>query len=203
MNIKRFTLGDLRVNCYVVYKDKKAYIIDPGYASQEVIDFIKENQLEVQFIYITHGHPDHIGGIDFTNKHFNVAVYAPIKDKWWIKTYGPSKGLNATITDWVSEPFTIDFLDVTLQIYETPGHSEGSTVIYDEENKYLFAGDTLFFETVGRTDIPYADKDVLVSSVKRMYDSFPNDTVVYPGHGKETTIGHESQFNYFVKKSTQ
>ena len=98
-------------------------------------------------------------------KHLHVPVYAPIKDQWWIDVYGKSQDMHPVITQWIKEPYTIAFNDILLQVYETPGHSEGSTVLYDESNQYLFAGDTLFFETVGRTDIPYADKDVLVKSL--------------------------------------
>ena len=78
--------------------------------------------------------------------------------------------MNPIITDWIKEPFTIQFDQTTLKVYDTPGHSEGSTVIYDEMNQYVFTGDTLFFETVGRTDIPYADKEILADSIRRIYD---------------------------------
>ncbi len=203
MQIQKFTLGALRSNCYVIHNDKIAYILDPGYDSQEVLDFIKEKQLDVQFIYITHGHPDHIGGIDYLNKVLNVPVYAPEKDRWWIDVYGPSKGITATITNWIQEPYEIPFNGESLQVYDTPGHSEGGTVIYSELDRYLFSGDTLFFETVGRTDIPYANKDILSTAIKRMYDIFPDDTKVYPGHGRETSIGHEKNNNPFIRKSAK
>ena len=202
MDIKRFTLGELRVNCYVVHDKEHAYIVDPGYASQDVINYIKENGLNVQFIYITHGHPDHIGGVDFTNQIFNVPVYAPLKDQWWIQTYAPSKDMHVTVTHWISEPFTLTFANHSLSVYDTPGHSEGSTVLHDEANRYLFAGDTLFFETIGRTDIPFADKNVLIDAIKRIYELFPDETVVYPGHGKDTTISHEKNHNPFIRKGT-
>ncbi len=200
MQIKRFPLGNLKSNCFIVHNNQKAYIVDPGYESQDVLDFINDNQLDVSFIYITHGHPDHIGGINFLNQFLNVPVYAPLKDQWWIDVYGPSQNINATVTNYIKEPFDISFNGEALKVYDTPGHSEGGTVLYSKTHRYLFTGDTLFFETVGRTDIPHADKDVLVQSIKRMYDLFPEDTVVYPGHGKETSIGHEQTHNPFVRK---
>ncbi len=200
MHIKRFPLGALKSNCYIVHNDKEAYIVDPGYASQDVIAFIKQHNLTVSFIYITHGHPDHIGGINMINAYLNVPVYAPIKDQWWIETYGPSQGITATITTYIKEPFKIPFANDLLAIYDVPGHSKGGTIIYSPSDQYLFSGDTLFYETVGRTDIPHADQAELVRSIKRMYDLFPNETTVYPGHGRSTTIKHEKECNAFVKK---
>lgn len=203
MHIKKFTLGPLKSNCYIVYHQKNAYILDPGYESQDVLDFILDNQLHIQFIYLTHGHPDHIGGVDFLNKTLSVPVYAPLKDKWWIDVYAPSQGITATITDYIQEPFSIPFIDESLHIYDVPGHSEGGTVIYSKAHQYLFSGDTLFFQTVGRTDIPHADPDKLTKSIQKMYTLFPKDTMVYPGHGKETSIGHEQLHNPFVRKSAK
>lgn len=202
MKIQTFRLGELNVNCYIVYENHKAFIVDPGYESQAILDFITNHQLDVSFIYITHGHPDHIGGIDFINQHLNVDVYAPIKDQWWIETYAKANGITATITKWIKEPFVIDFNGSQWHVYDTPGHSEGGTVLYHEPSHTVFAGDTLFYQTVGRTDIPYANKDVLVHSIRKMYQLFSDEVIVYPGHGRTTSIGHEKQFNPFVRKST-
>ncbi len=203
MHVKRFSLGPLKSNCYIVYEDKKAFVVDPGYPSQDVLDFIVNHQLNVEFIYITHGHPDHIGGIEFLNDYLNVPVYAPHNDQWWIEIYGPSAQINAKITTWIKEPFTFSFQGSSFYVYDTPGHSEGGTVLYLQDAQMLFSGDTLFYQTVGRTDIPHANQVDLVHSIHKMYDLFPDQTTVYPGHGRETSIGHEKKYNQFVRKSAE
>lgn len=200
MQIKRFSLGPLKSNCYIVYDDTNAFIVDPGYPSQAVLDFIIKKQLQVDFIYITHGHPDHVGGIAFINERLHVPVYAPIKDQWWIDVYGPTAGIHAKITSWIREPMVFSFKGYGFQVYDTPGHSKGGTVLYNPSHHILFSGDTLFFETVGRTDIPHADQLELVQSIQKIYELFPDQTIVYPGHGRETTIEHEKTYNQFVRK---
>lgn len=198
MEVIRFTLGSLRSNCYIVSEDKHAFIVDPGYESDEVIKYIHKHGLNIEGIYVTHGHPDHVGGVKQMKDAFNVLVYAPTKDKIWMgkSTYNQI-GYEIPVDVWVNEGDVIDFLSQTWTVYETPGHSEGSTMLHHEH--LLFTGDTLFFESVGRTDIPLSNYTHLISSIKRVYRLFDEDTIVYPGHGKSTEVGHEKKFNPFIR----
>ncbi len=198
MEIMRFSLGSLRSNCYVVFEDKRAFIIDPGYESDEVIRFIKKNELNVEAIYITHGHPDHVGGVKQMKDTFNCMVYAPLKDRIWMgKTTYNQIGYEIPVDHFVVDQEILCFIGHEFTVYETPGHSEGSTVLHTDH--ILFSGDTLFYQSIGRTDIPLSDSKVIYQSIKRIYQLFDEDTIVYPGHGRSTDIGHEKKFNPFVK----
>jgi len=198
MEIKRFILSNYRSNCYIVYENEKAFVIDPGFESSDVINFIENNNLKLEGIYLTHGHIDHVGGVKQIKDMTGVTVYAPIKDKIWLENSPYNRlGYVIPVDVWVKDLDVLNFLDQEFTVYETPGHSEGGTVLYS--NQVLFSGDTLFFETIGRTDIPFASFSVIEESLKRIFKLFDDHTSVYPGHGRPTTIGHEKQFNPFVK----
>lgn len=198
MEIVKFTLGQIRSNCYIVHENGYALVIDPGYESEDVINYLINHQLTLDGIYITHGHYDHVGGVKQLKERFKCLVYAPLKDKVWLKV-GPYNqiGYEIPVDIWVKELDVLPLIGKSFTVYETPGHSEGGTVLYVDH--HLFSGDTLFYQSVGITHIPFADSQTLYQSIKRIYHLFDNDVVVYPGHGKSTTIGHEKHFNPFVK----
>ncbi|MFA5560506.1 MAG: MBL fold metallo-hydrolase [Acholeplasmataceae bacterium] len=199
MNIQRFVLGDIRSNCYVISKNKNAWIIDPGFEAPSVVQYLKEENLNVLGVYITHGHFDHCGGINYLKEHFDFSVYAPIKDRMWFDLTPYNRlGYEIKIDFWVHEGMQIPFEDDSFTVYETPGHSPGSTAL--SIGNVLFVGDTLFYQSIGRTDINLADQMTLYHTIKRLYNLFPDETIVFPGHGKETTIGHEKKYNPFVRK---
>ena len=198
MEIIRFQLGSLRSNCYIISEENRALIIDPGYESDEVLKYIKKNELKIEAVYLTHGHPDHVGGVKQIKDLFECVVYAPHKDRIWMgKSSYNQIGYEIPVDVWVHDLETFEALGHLFTIYETPGHSEGSTVLH--VNNIVFSGDTLFFQSIGRTDIPLSDPQVIYQSIKRMYQLFDEDTLVYPGHGKPTDIGHEKKFNPFVR----
>jgi len=200
MQIQKFTLGDLRSNCYVVFNETNAFIIDPGYENDIVSKFIENHGLDVDFIYLTHGHYDHVGGVKQLKDMYQCRVYAPKKDIFWTKDYALNKlGYEIPVDQYIEEPYAIFWQDLDLQVFETPGHSEGGTILFIPEIDVLFSGDTLFYHTVGRTDIPYANSEVLVESIKKIYKLIPDQTRVYPGHGRATTIIEEKKNNPFVR----
>jgi glyoxylase-like metal-dependent hydrolase (beta-lactamase superfamily II) len=199
MKLEIFTLGDLRSKCYILYEDGLAFVIDPGYESDDVLAFLESHQLIVVKIYLTHGHPDHVGGVKQLKDIYDCQVYAPEKDKIWMKLSPYNRiGYEIPVDVWVRDLDMISFLGMQFIVYETPGHSMGSTILHCPD--MLFSGDTLFFQSIGRVDIPLADGQTLYQSVKRIYDLFNDDLVVYPGHGKSTTIGHEKEFNPFIRQ---
>ena len=202
MNIKRFVLGDIRSNCYVVYQDKTALVIDPGFESSLLYDFLKHEQLTVTHIYLTHGHFDHIGGVPKLKSIYKEAtVYAPKADQVF---FDPKDGISkldykvdADIFIPKDAPFTFNFEGLTFHVIHTPGHSFGSTCLYT--NGILFSGDTLFRQTVGRTDLYLSSFADIKSSILNKLYILPDDTICYPGHGYETTIGFEKNHNAFVR----
>jgi glyoxylase-like metal-dependent hydrolase (beta-lactamase superfamily II) len=104
------------------------------------------------------------------------------------------------VDTYIEDRFVLNLEDRTFTVIETPGHSEGGTILCDLDHDLCFSGDTLFFETIGRTDLPFSSFDDIVKSIKKMYQLLPNQTKLYPGHGRPTTIGHEKIYNMFVKE---
>lgn len=197
MEIRQIRLGEIKSNCYVVSKNNKAMIIDPGFESDLVIKYLYEEKLEPVLIYVTHGHFDHCGGVKQLKEYYNLPVYAPKKDEIWMNESSYNRWLYPIPVDhWVTKNDTIEFLDMSFTILETPGHSEGSTALYHAP--YLFGGDTLFYESIGRTDLPFASFDTIKKSILKLY-KLPDKTIIYPGHGRPTTILHEKENNPFVK----
>lgn len=199
LNIKKFVLGSFQSNCYILYKDFKAMIIDPGYESKALDSFLASNGLVVDIIYITHGHIDHVGGVNaLKRKYPRSTVYAPRKDQYWYQK-DPRKGLHedVLIDVYVKEGDYVSFFDYLFKVIETPGHSYGSTCLY--YHHILFSGDTLFKGSVGRTDLYLGSFDELEKSIKQKLYTLPDETIVYPGHGDETSILFERKYNYYVK----
>ncbi|MDI9442054.1 MAG: MBL fold metallo-hydrolase [Firmicutes bacterium] len=203
MQVERFLVGTLMmVNCYVVYDGDEAVIVDPGGASQEVLDFIDERNLTVKAIVNTHGHADHIAG----NAWFMEKTGAPLLIHIDEEAYLSSEELN--LARLVRAEFPVvkadrllkdgDFIPVgdgKLEVLHTPGHSPGGISLYAPG--FVISGDTLFQGSVGRWDLPNGDRDVLQESVLRLA-RLPLDTVVYPGHGDSTTIRAEIKSNPFL-----
>lgn len=199
LKIKKFELGEIKSNSYIIYNENEAFIIDPGFNNNLLIPFLEVKQLILKGIYLTHGHFDHWGGVDqLREKYSNINVYAPLKDQIWfmINEYNYWKR-EPKIDKWVQDGDIIDVLGNKFKVMETPGHSEGGTVLYNSE--ICFSGDTLFRQSVGRTDLPFSDKNDLVKSVSKMYKTLSNNHIVYPGHGPQTTIMFEKVNNPFVR----
>lgn len=202
MEIKRFVLSAYQSNCYIVVQNKKAIIIDPGDESKKVVDYIKENDLEVVLIYATHGHVDHVAGIKYFKDLYKVNTYGPKKDEIWFTNPNYNRlGYDIPIDRYIGEGDQIVLDDIIFDIYDTPGHSKGGTVLYNKDHDLCFSGDTLFRQTIGRTDLPFGDFEEIKKSIHKMYDLFADPTKVYPGHGMSTTIAFEKLNNQFVKKS--
>lgn len=201
MNLVSFTLGKYQSNCYIIYKDFKAMIIDPGYISEDVHRFLEEKGLKVDVIYVTHGHSDHIGGVnDLKRKYPSATVYAPKKDMYWYSRNSKYEIYDDLLVDvYVKNNVYVPFMDVVFQVLETPGHTYGSTCLY--LNKVLFSGDTLFRRSIGRTDLYMGDYEAITHSIQQILYKLPDDTVVYPGHGNVTTIKEEKLYNPFIKEA--
>lgn len=202
MEIKRFTLGDIKSNCYILYKNQHAMVIDPGYDSIEVKQFLADYDLMVDIIYATHGHFDHIGGINALKTLYPTAeVIAPKVDEvFFDPAYGISRLGYKVMVDTYLEPDIdqeITFQGLTFKVLHTPGHSKGGTCLYTKD--ILFSGDTLFYMTVGRTDLYLSSYEDLEDSILNKLYTLPDDTICYPGHGRTTHIGFEKKYNSVVR----
>ena len=195
----------LGTNTYLVWDEisKEASIIDPSNEGRDVLDFIKDNNLKIKYIINTHAHYDHIGGNDFFKEKLNVPICTSKEASEAISD--PKQNLSAYTGDEVSSSkadkilFDNDILKLgnkELNIITTPGHSACGISIYCDN--LLFSGDTLFAESVGRTDLPGGNMNTLIKSIKEKLFILPDDTIVLPGHGGSTTIEDEKIGNPFV-----
>ncbi|HEX7017483.1 MAG TPA: MBL fold metallo-hydrolase [Patescibacteria group bacterium] len=200
MNIETLVLGALETNCYLVYDDKnrQAMVIDPADDGSFISEKILELQLDLQAIVLTHGHFDHVLGLLELELNFNVPVYMHEADLFLIKQAQSSAHhwLRRQVdpvplpTATLSEGQKLEIGTLNFEIIETPGHTPGSVSLYSPESNLLFSGDTLFKAAVGRTDFRYSDPQQLRASLDRLFE-LPEETIVYPGHGKVTTIEEE------------
>ena len=202
--LMRMPLGPLGTNCYVI-GDKavaEAFIIDP--ATPEVLDALKKHHLKPKAILLTHGHGDHIGGVQDIVGAYQVPVYIHKGDVPYLSD--PELNLSAYSNPTpikvkaeiieVKQGDHITCGDIDLEVLETAGHTPGGVCYYMEG--LVFVGDTLFRDSVGRTDFPNGSYETLMESIKTQLYKLPDNTMVYPGHGPETNIGYEKQYNPFV-----
>jgi len=207
MEIIRITVGGIQENVYIYYDlaARTGVVIDPGAEPARVWAAAQKAGLTISAIILTHGHCDHIGGVDGLLACADVPVYAARDEK---KLLG-SAVLNGSVRIMgqameIKEYRPLDDGDTiqagagVLRVITTPGHTAGSICLYDETAKVLFSGDTLFRVSVGRTDLPTGDGDTLVSSIQDKLYTLPDDTQVYPGHGFQTTIGYEKANNPYI-----
>lgn len=203
--IIRLTVGPLQENCYIVYnKENECVIIDPGYESQRIIDTIEKEKLKPLYILLTHGHIDHIGAVKDLKDKYGIFVYIHNKDKDMLEKpnknsaslYGMSVN-GAKVDYFVKEGNDIKFSDDSFKVIETPGHTGGG-VCYKLDN-ILFSGDTLFLGSIGRYDFPESSGLDLMNSLKKL-TLLDKDTIVLPGHGPETSIEYELNYNPYLKR---
>lgn len=199
MKVLTRPLGELQANCYFLVQDKDCVIIDPGDSADFILEEVSRNNLQVKAIIATHGHFDHVMAIGELKMSLNVPVYISSKDRFLLDRveetakyflgHTPVIIPIAETMDFGSEKLQV--LGSTLQVTPTPGHTPGSVCIYEKEGGVLFTGDTLFKDGIGRYDFSYSNKKELMSSIDRLIETFPEETLVYPGHGDPTTLGDE------------
>lgn len=189
MKIETIPVGFLQANCYIVSDDNSiAAVIDPGDEPEKILAYLNENKLTCDTILITHGHFDHVGGV--------TAVLHGTGAKLAISKLDEIS-VNDDIDIDVKDGMEIKIGDLLFSVIATPGHSPGGVCYLIEDN--LFTGDTLFFGTVGRTDIPRADHEALLQSLQRLRDLPQDDLTVYPGHMQATTLKYERASNPFLR----
>ncbi|WP_319471267.1 MBL fold metallo-hydrolase [uncultured Pseudodesulfovibrio sp.] len=203
MDIQTFPLGPLQTNCYVLAGDTEAVVVDPGGAPDAVLNYLKSNGLTLTHILNTHLHFDHTYG----NKALAEATGAPIlcseEDAGLLETelgQGGMFGLppvDAFTPEFIA-PGETTYAGFKCSIFHTPGHSTGSLTFYFPEANAAFVGDLIFYRSIGRTDFPGGDLNVLKQSVKDHIFTLPKETQLFSGHGQMTTVGDEMTHNPFL-----
>lgn len=209
MQVHTFVFNPLQENTYVLFDEtRECVIIDPGcyegHEQQELSAFIQAQQLKVSLVLNTHCHVDHVLGNYFVKEKYKTRLLIPVHEKATllaVKAYAPSYGLyqyQETEPDgFLDETDVIRFGNQQLGVLYVPGHSPGHIAFYHEKEKTVMAGDVLFYNSIGRTDLPGGDFNTLINSIHHQLFTLPDDVKVYPGHGPATTIGFEKRSNPF------
>jgi len=210
MRIDSFILGAFETNCYILRAGdaaKDSLIIDTGLEAGELLDFLQANKLNPVAVVLTHGHADHITGVVALRKRFpETDVYIHKLDAEML-TGAPSnlsalsgRAFSTEPADFlIEEPGLIEQAGIKLKVLHTPGHTPGGISLYSEQEGIVFVGDTLFADSVGRTDFPGGSMNQLIKSIKEKLLTLPDETIVYPGHGPTTTIAQEKASNPFLQ----
>jgi len=204
--IKKLEVGPIMANCFILgcESTKDAVVIDPGDDADRILMTLAKSGLKVKYLINTHGHFDHVGA----NKRMKEVTGAKIAihpdDEPMFQELSRSAmmfGLSAENSPpadiLLNDGDEITFGEITLKVIHTPGHSRGGICLYTKG--HLFAGDTLFAGSIGRTDLNGGDYDTLISSIKEKLLVLEPETIVYTGHGPETTIGNEKRMNPFLR----
>ena len=204
--IRMMVLGPVQTNCFFLINEdtKEVLVIDPADHAQKIIEWMKSENLKPVAILLTHGHFDHIMGVEGIRKEYGIPVYAS-RDEVDVLAkpqLNVSTMMGAYLSMKADELFcdgdVLELAGMKLKVISTPGHTIGRVCFYIEEEKVLISGDTLFEASVGRTDFPTGSSRQLIESIKTRLFILPDDTSVFPGHGGTTSIGYENIHNPFV-----
>lgn len=207
LEIFQKTLGDLGTNCYLLvnHDTKECVVFDPADEAHVLKEIFDHPDFNLKGIFLTHGHFDHIGAAKELKDTYNVPIYASKEenDQILMKLGGNlsamfGKPMTLEADELLHDGDKLDILGTTLECMLTPGHTAGGMCFYCEELKSVIVGDTLFCESVGRTDFPTGSGSVLVNSIREKLFVLPDDTKVFPGHMGTTTIGWEKENNPFI-----
>ncbi len=210
LKIEKFVVNPLQENSYIIWDEtRECVFVDPGFyfetERQEITDFVSKNNLTPVKIANTHTHFDHIMGVEFLRKKYNIPFFIHSDDEFWIEqavTQGKLFGFDMESVEKPEGFFdgekVLEFGNTKLEIIHVPGHSPGHVVFYSAEDNVIIGGDVLFYGSIGRTDLPGGDHETLISAIWEKLFVLPDETTVYCGHGPETTLGFEKKSNPFL-----
>lgn len=209
MNIIKLILGACITNCYIVSSERKnCIIIDPADEADKIIETVENNGLKVKYIFITHGHTDHVLALEAVKEHFGAPVVISEIDAWrledeelinerpYVKT--PYKAVKPDVLVKEGDVITVD--ELNFSFYGMPGHTDGSMAIVLED--IIFTGDTLLKENHGKTTLPGGDEAKLIESINRLAREFSGQYKILTGHRDETDLEYERLNNPYIKNNT-
>lgn len=204
MDVKKLVLGRMHTNCFFIINNKKCIIVDPGSDFERIVSVIEKNEYDPVAIFLTHGHFDHIMAVNELKEKYGINVYASKGEKALLKdvrlncsfSFGNDYATDADV--YLNDGQWLNVAGIDIKVIYSPGHTAGSCCYYIKDEKALIAGDTLFYTSVGRSDLPTGDERTLLKSLKMLME-LPAETKVYCGHGPETTIGFEKECNPYIR----
>ncbi len=216
IKIKKFIFSSFAENTYIVWDEitKETMIVDPGcsdhYEEKELENFISINKLSAKYLINTHCHIDHILGCGFVKEKYKIPYYSPENDLPLIEHFekqseflGIDTNTKPPLPDYfLNENLKLKLGNTELVFLYTPGHTPGEFCIFFPEDNLCLTGDVLFQNSIGRTDLWGGDFNTLIHSINTKLLTLPNDTIIYPGHGDESTIGDEKEFNTFLNEGS-
>ena len=206
LDVQMLTVGPIAENCFVLRREGagRGLIVDPGEEPDRILEAVERMGVKVEAILITHCHFDHIGAVAPVATVTGAPVYCPEIERPLladVMAYVPVPGIGPYDSYEADETLkggeTLELAGMTIDVLFTPGHSPGHLTYSIRGEEAIFSGDVLFKGSVGRVDLPGADWDTLLASVRTLAERYPAETVVYPGHGPVTTVGQERQYNPF------
>jgi hydroxyacylglutathione hydrolase len=196
-------------NCSLVFNEenKRGAIVDPGGDVPSILKAIEQSNVKVEKILLTHGHIDHAGGAAELREALDVKIEGPHKDDLFLLEDLPTKGAQFGMADsrsvvpdcWLDDGDEVEVAGLKFSVLHAPGHSPGSIVLFNDENRFALMGDVLFQGSVGRTDFPYGSHDTLMASIKDKVLPLGDDVAFLPGHGRASQIGVERKTNPFIQ----
>ena len=210
LKIKSFTFNPYQENTYLIFDDsKEAVVIDPGnyeaYENESISKFIDENKLQLKKIILTHCHIDHCLGNKYLNEKYGAELLIPFDERDLYKNveniatlFGFANYSHLDENEYLKEKDKIEFGNIKLDVLFLPGHSPGHLAFYFKNDNLCFSGDVLFYNSIGRTDLPGGDHDTLINSIKNKLFLLNPNTIIYPGHGQKTTLKNEMKDNPFL-----
>lgn len=198
-------------NAYLIIDpaQKLSVIVDPAGEPEKLQKMLDASEAVPVAILLTHAHYDHIAAMEIFQKKYRIPIYCGAADRDLLTFSETMLGrlghsLTASADHWLNGGETLTFGGFSLQVISTPGHSKGSLCFYEPSRDTLISGDTLFYESIGRTDFPYAELQgslpVLMDSLHKLFKMLPDSVKVLPGHGPTTTIGHERKYNAYLRQ---
>ncbi len=205
LKIGRIVLSVCATNCYFIYHEGESdcIFIDPADRGDYIYEVLKSKGFNVTHILLTHGHFDHIWGCSKLRSLTSAPVYAldleqdVLENAMLNSSEAAGRSCTVKVNNYVKDGDILELNGFKIQVLATPGHTKGSCCFYLPDDDILISGDTLFHESVGRTDLPTGSMSELTHSIEEKLVPLPDNTKVYPGHGDSTTIGHERQYNPF------
>jgi len=205
LRVESLILGPVQTNCYIVSCPQTQFgvVIDPGADAEQIFEIVHANNLQIQYILLTHAHFDHVGAAGTVKSRYDVPICLHRDEKPVLDTIDQQTAMfglppvpSFSVDQWLTGGDELDCGGVNIRVLETPGHTPGGTSFYADSG--VFVGDALFHHGIGRTDLPGGDFSRLLEGIRQELFTLPEDTEVFPGHGPSTTIGEEKQSNPFL-----